>query len=368
MAGLWVADNLAYYTRVNRRRLVRTVTPAVALATLTLDLPTFTAALAAEARTDAVLAGTLPEVTAALSAEERADAVLSATFPETQASLTAQALSEGQLVLDLPGITATLAAQGISGGNLDLVLPQATASLIAEVRADATLDATLPETQALLAASADTGGAFLLWVLPEFTASFAGTVEAAATLNGQLPQFQMNGQAEVIAEATLDLQLPVVEADWTGIAQALGTGQLNLALSEIIFHTGKGKLMREEDRQREVTRKFIEAQPTFIALTPVNVVRTASGASKIQEGVKRPTQMFRLIPMTSNERPYRNSSGPDQGVMSSYDFTLLGEWGAVVEPGDWWQDFNGQRWVVDSLVNGNGYETKAMITSYGKKP
>jgi hypothetical protein len=46
----------------------------------------------------------------------------------------------------------------------------------------------------------------------------------------------------------------------------------------------------------------------------------------------------------------------------------MGEWDATVEVNDRWVDIlTGQEWVVDSIVPYNGYEVKAMVTSYGDR-
>ena len=123
--------------------------------------------------------------------------------------------------------------------------------------------------------------------------------------------------------------------------------------------------------QRDLTHEFILAAPMIIALTPRVDVRKDSGGVQPTDQTPRAPQTFRLIPMSSTERPVGSNSAAqsrDAGVVRQYDYTLLGEWDAVVAENDWWEMPDGHRLVVDSLVSFNGYERKAMITARGRVP
>jgi hypothetical protein len=124
-------------------------------------------------------------------------------------------------------------------------------------------------------------------------------------------------------------------------------------------------LSTETSVQRDLTHWFIMSDPREIALVPHARIRTGSGGFTMQAQPARETQVFRLIPASSFEPPVRS---PDQGVQRRYDFTLLGEWNAIMEVDDRWTDELGQTWVIDNLVSSNGYERKALIISYGKQP
>lgn len=116
--------------------------------------------------------------------------------------------------------------------------------------------------------------------------------------------------------------------------------------------------------QRKNTHAFILADPTQISLTPKTEASLPSGGTQVVDGAPRTTQTFRLIPMSHTERPQR--SGSAGGQQKRHDFTLLGEWDASMEPGDWWEDERGERWMVDEMVPHNGYETRGLVTAYGK--
>lgn len=120
--------------------------------------------------------------------------------------------------------------------------------------------------------------------------------------------------------------------------------------------------------QRDLTHAFIVANPTTITLTSHTEVKLPSGGFKAGPGIPRIPQVFKLIQMNHTERPKQAITALASGVQRKYDFTLLGEWNAVVAKGDWWDDANGQRWVIDDIVPYNGYEVKAMVMSYGGRP
>lgn len=121
--------------------------------------------------------------------------------------------------------------------------------------------------------------------------------------------------------------------------------------------------------QRKNTHHFITADPTTLSLTPKVETQTGAGGTAIADGAPRAAQTFRLIPMSHTERPRRSSAataGTASGQQRRHDFTLLGEWNAAMEPGDWWEDERGERWIVDEMVPHNGYETRGLVTSMGK--
>jgi hypothetical protein len=124
-------------------------------------------------------------------------------------------------------------------------------------------------------------------------------------------------------------------------------------------------LSAETVMQRNLTHWFIMSDPMEIALTPYAELRTGSGGVALQAQPPRETQTFRLIPFSAFESPVRS---PDQGVQRKYDFTLLGEWNAIMDVNDRWTDEVGQTWVIDNLVSANGYERKGLVISYGKQP
>lgn len=130
-------------------------------------------------------------------------------------------------------------------------------------------------------------------------------------------------------------------------------------------------LSEERVINRALTHTFILFDPVQIVLTPYTEVRTASGAVSMVAQAPREVQTFRLIPVSSNERPQGSTSGQTNagnGVQRKYDFTIMGEWDSLIEENDVWEDEVGQKWIVDSILSYNGYERKGMVMSYGRRP
>lgn len=124
---------------------------------------------------------------------------------------------------------------------------------------------------------------------------------------------------------------------------------------------------KETSVNRNLTHSFIMSDPTQIQLVPYSEVRTASGATSLVAGTAREMQTFRLIPVSSSERPVTAVS-EGSGVQRKYDYTLLGEWNSAMAENDRWTDELGQEWVIDSIISYNGYERKGMVMSYGRTP
>lgn len=120
--------------------------------------------------------------------------------------------------------------------------------------------------------------------------------------------------------------------------------------------------------QRTTTAAFIAADPYGVVLVGRVAGKLPSGGVGYVETV-RDAQVMRLIPMSHTERPVQgfSASVSGGGVQRKYDFTLLGEWDAIIGKDDYWIDVDGQKWVVDSLLPYNGYQQKALIMSYGEQ-
>lgn len=113
---------------------------------------------------------------------------------------------------------------------------------------------------------------------------------------------------------------------------------------------------------RSLTHMFIEMDPTDIVLIPREKVETGSGGQSLVDLPPRPSQRFKFI------FPYGQSDGVQQAQDAQekkYQYVLVGEWNATIHTDDYWQDSDGQFWVVTGLSPYNGYEVKALVTSFG---
>lgn len=114
--------------------------------------------------------------------------------------------------------------------------------------------------------------------------------------------------------------------------------------------------MSELDAQRRTTKAFINADPTTIVLTPQVTTITDGGGRKMEPGDPRAEQVFKLIPMTYDQRPTVTAGGVERII----DYTLLGEWDAE---GEVWDTFTLEEdateyYLVVAITNGHGYEKK----------
>lgn len=119
--------------------------------------------------------------------------------------------------------------------------------------------------------------------------------------------------------------------------------------------------MLGQDALRAQTTAFIATDPTSIVLTPTVRTRTAAGGWAVSDGVDRAAQTFKLIPMTYQQKPTVTVDGKERII----DYTLLGEWDAIMERGDYWITEDGKRWEIVELAPGHGYETKGLVEVHG---
>lgn len=112
--------------------------------------------------------------------------------------------------------------------------------------------------------------------------------------------------------------------------------------------------------QRAQTLKFINSDPSLIALIPVLKTKNASGGFTRTDQPPRAVQTFKLIPQTETNRPTVTVDGVERAA----DYVLLGLWDAVVAYDDHWTDGDGFSYAVLS-VSRNEYESKALVVRRG---
>lgn len=115
---------------------------------------------------------------------------------------------------------------------------------------------------------------------------------------------------------------------------------------------------------RASTNWFIATDSVTIALTPRVRTPKPGGAADWIDGPVRVPQKFMLIA----EPAFGGIVESGDGRQRQYNYVLVGEWDAAIEPGDWWVDSSGQHWEVIGMIPYNGYETKAGVHSIGKHP
>lgn len=113
---------------------------------------------------------------------------------------------------------------------------------------------------------------------------------------------------------------------------------------------------------RQNTAAFINADHEVIVLTPRTKTRTSTGGTTWTKGTPRDPQKFHFTERVSNAMPSNRVPGGEQRIE---DYTLLGNYDAVIEVGDVF-DFGGGEWEVVSLTNENGYERRATVIRHGR--
>lgn len=108
--------------------------------------------------------------------------------------------------------------------------------------------------------------------------------------------------------------------------------------------------------QRRQTKAFIDMDPTTIVLTPQTSTITPGGGRAMGAGNPRAEQVFKVIPMTFDQRPTVTADGVERII----DYTLLGEWDAEGEVWDTFvlDDTSGEYYLVVAITDGHGYEKK----------
>lgn len=120
---------------------------------------------------------------------------------------------------------------------------------------------------------------------------------------------------------------------------------------------------KEKARQRKITAAFIAMDPTEIVLIPWTESTTSTGGQKRVDGTPRDPQIFKVIPMTFDQRPEVTSAGKERIL----DQTLLGTDCAIIEVGDHWYGDDGSRFEVYGFVEGHKYERKALVERHVPK-
>lgn len=114
--------------------------------------------------------------------------------------------------------------------------------------------------------------------------------------------------------------------------------------------------------QRKITAAFIAAKFSMIALTPYVQQKTTTGGRQGIAQTPREPQRFHIIERVSTARSETHVPG---GLQNEQEFTLLGNWDAVVEVHDRFT-LEGNDWEVIAIDHNNGYERRAAVRRYGK--
>lgn len=119
----------------------------------------------------------------------------------------------------------------------------------------------------------------------------------------------------------------------------------------------------ELEVDRRNTAAFIDADPTVLVLTPRIQQKTTTGGFQWVDQPPRDPQRFKIIESNSRARTDVRVIG---GTQHQVEFTLLGNWNAVIGAHDIFE-YRGSEWEVLSLEYFNGYEQRAAVIRYGRQ-
>ncbi len=124
----------------------------------------------------------------------------------------------------------------------------------------------------------------------------------------------------------------------------------------------------ELDINRNLTKWFIDCDPSTITLIPRVKTIKPGGGSDYSNGTPRNPQQFKMIFQSGDSTGVVVS---DSGEVKKYDFIILGKHDAQIEIGDIWYEGSGEnrhKYIVVGFTPFNNYEIKAGVTSFGKRP
>jgi hypothetical protein len=108
--------------------------------------------------------------------------------------------------------------------------------------------------------------------------------------------------------------------------------------------------------QRRMTEAFIADDPTTIVLIPTQRTLQSSGDRTASDGPPRLPQVFKLIPMTFDQRPTVTADGVERII----SYTILGTYDSIMELWDHWKDGE-DTFVIVAFTDGHGYEKKGLV-------
>lgn len=117
-------------------------------------------------------------------------------------------------------------------------------------------------------------------------------------------------------------------------------------------------------KQRALTQRYIDYDPTTIILIPTVKTHTDSGSDVWTDGPPRMAQTFKLITIEATAHGHEPVSTQD-GVERIINAVLLGAWDSVMEVGDHWRGADGRRYTIIALEDGHGYAKKGLVEAHG---
>jgi hypothetical protein len=121
-------------------------------------------------------------------------------------------------------------------------------------------------------------------------------------------------------------------------------------------------------QNRKLTSRFIANDPHVIVLHRRTEVPAAAGGYNVSDGPALAAQTVKFV-YKGSASSFAGAEGlqvTSDGQENRFDFTIIAEWDANIEPGDWFDD-KGNRWEIKSEIPSNDYERRFGVSAYGKQ-
>lgn len=120
---------------------------------------------------------------------------------------------------------------------------------------------------------------------------------------------------------------------------------------------------------RKLTKAFIADDPHEIQVHRRTEQPAAAGGYNMVDGPAGPVQQVKFV-YKGSASSFAGAEGlqvTSDGQENRFDFTIVALHDADIEPGDWFEDSDGQRWEIKSEIPRNDYERRFGVSAYGKQ-
>jgi len=128
-------------------------------------------------------------------------------------------------------------------------------------------------------------------------------------------------------------------------------------------------VQRGLDVNRRLTKAFIDDDPHTITPHRRTKIELPGNQFEYVDGPALPSQVVKLV-YKGSASSFAGAEGlqlTSDGQETRFDFTIVSEWDADIEEGDWFQDEQGQRWEIKKEIPRNDYERRFGVSAYGDK-
>lgn len=128
-------------------------------------------------------------------------------------------------------------------------------------------------------------------------------------------------------------------------------------------------VQRGLEANRRLTKVFISDDPHSIVVNRRTRVELPGNAFEYHNLPPIAAQIVKFV-YKGSASSFAGAEGLQvtaDGQETRFDFTIIAEWNANIEEGDWFTDEQGQRWEIKKEIPSNDYERRYGVSAYGNK-